>query len=764
MPASQIASQLGLERDQVILGATELPRLAAASIAQQDRPLVIAVDGSYPNDRSSRYPGIELLTWLRLKHKHNAPILLVGFQTAEDILAKHPEHLIMLAPGNRYERLPIEPNQAQHLTTWLQGDHALKGGSLHDTYAPYLKPAFDGVRFRHRLANIFGLKMLWDIHGCVDPAFKATYSDELNKAFDRVDALWAEALLSGDLGKVRHAVELHSAPIVVELAAAESRLQEVRQEFEAAKEEGKLTIQMMEPWQIQVDGIRSAMRLILDPADRATWQAKLDQLNADIAFSQELLEAAQRKESSKTIEAQAVETRIATIENDLQQVAHSLPLIANHRQSQDLNVDLTTLEVIHVDDEGLTGWFQVFKHIIHGNADGKYHEVVPVTPVNGASKESIEMAIEATAEIIEQKLAAKAEPPENGMRADQILFLDLRLFPSWDAHQRDPAAMSGALLLRRIRDRYMTLPIAVTTASNKVWSYQVMRDLGADAFWIKEGWDHDWSLEDSVRNYGRLRELAARATSPAVRALRVLEDLYHKVTAAPSPWWEHGYWRTGEPRRGDTSTAKMLHLSAIIQLRHYCQRYMYQELSTPTAFSAVKSTEGNANHDQRSVMISSVSVLVASIVEAILFGPDKMTRSSRELRRRIRYHPGVEILDIRGEAAHKELIGYDEKRLIHMIELLIDFFTKPISFPKVLYELTTSYKAYVRDDYVATNRTNWSVMVKINDAIIEGIVDHVDKPDQIPAKGVERHVYPMLDVSGDKYYFTFRKPIKPVTD
>jgi CheY-like chemotaxis protein len=520
---------------------------------------------------------------------------------------------------------------------------------------------------------------------------------------------------------------------------------------------------MMEPWQIQVDGIRSAMRLILDPADRATWQAKLDQLNADIAFSHELLEAAQRKESSKTIEAQAVETRIGTIENDLQQAAHSLPLITNHRQSQDLNVDLTTLEVIHVDDEGLTGWFQVFKHIIHGDSDGKYHEVVPVSPVNGARKESIEMAIEATAGIIEQKLAAKAEPRENGMRADQILFLDLRLFPSWDAHQRDPAAMSGALLLRRIRERHMTLPIVVTTASNKVWSFKVMRDLGADAFWIKEGWDHDWSLEDSVRNYGRLRELAARATSPAVRALRVLEDLYHKVTAAPSPWWEHGYWRTGEARKGDTSTAKMLHLSAIIQLRHYCQRYMYQELSTPTAYSAEQPREENAIPDQRSVMIASVSVLVASIVEAILFGPDKMTKSSRELRRRIRYHPGVEILDIRGEAAHKELIGYDGTRLIHMIELFHGFLTKPISCPTVPYGLTTQYQAYITENYVAADRADWHVKVRINGTCtIDGIIDHVDKPDKdkVPAKGVERNVYPMRDVAGNKYYFTYRKLIK----
>ncbi|HMQ77449.1 MAG TPA: response regulator [Flavobacteriales bacterium] len=164
MAASVIAAQLGLEPDQVIIGGAEQPRLVAEKLAKVDGPLVIALDGTFPSGRSSTYPGMELLTWLRLKHKHTAPILLVGFQTAEEILAKHPEHLIMLAPGNRYERLPLAPERVLGIVQWLFERNELEKRSATGGYRPFVLPAYDEARFKHRLANLWGIQRLCAVH------------------------------------------------------------------------------------------------------------------------------------------------------------------------------------------------------------------------------------------------------------------------------------------------------------------------------------------------------------------------------------------------------------------------------------------------------------------------------------------------------------------------------------------------------------------------------------------------------------------------
>lgn len=155
------------------------PSAAAKDLKAKSR-IVITVDAAYPGSRSTKYAGIEVMLWLRLREKYTGPILLVGFQTAEAILAAHPEHLALLAPGNRYERLPISEGIKENVKSWLATAGAsLTAKNLAEKYKPYLASAFDIGSFRHRMANIYGLKVMWDAMKKMRPSFGMVYPAEV---------------------------------------------------------------------------------------------------------------------------------------------------------------------------------------------------------------------------------------------------------------------------------------------------------------------------------------------------------------------------------------------------------------------------------------------------------------------------------------------------------------------------------------------------------------------------------------------------------
>ncbi|MCL5028477.1 MAG: response regulator, partial [Bacteroidetes bacterium] len=92
-------------------------------------------------------------------------------------------------------------------------------------------------------------------------------------------------------------------------------------------------------------------------------------------------------------------------------------------------------------------------------------------------------------------------PANDGRFDPDVILLDLRLFPAYDElHRHDVEKMSGALLLKMLREEYLGIPIIVTTASNKVWTYAKLIELGADAYWIKEGLDEKYDVNDSKSN------------------------------------------------------------------------------------------------------------------------------------------------------------------------------------------------------------------------------------------------------------------------
>lgn len=99
----------------------------------------------------------------------------------------------------------------------------------------------------------------------------------------------------------------------------------------------------------------------------------------------------------------------------------------------------------------------------------------------------------------------------------------------------------GAHLLRKIRNRFPMLPIIITTASNKAEKRKTLRQLGCDAFWIKEGIDEGLSQEESLSRMFDLVTTVQKLTDAKYTFLKhciiLLRQLENKEN-----WWELTQW------------------------------------------------------------------------------------------------------------------------------------------------------------------------------------------------------------------------------
>jgi len=164
------------------------------------------------------------------------------------------------------------------------------------------------------------------------------------------------------------------------------------------------------------------------------------------------------------------------------------------------------------------------------------------------------------------------------------ILLDLRLrsdeqggFPE---NIRD---LSGARVLEFIRSKHPTLPVIITTASNKIWNYEGLMELGADAYWIKEGLDEQRTDDESAQNYVRLLELVATITGERYQFLRRFGREIGRLkerSAEDMLWWEEEKeWY--DPYTGNSMTTPIggseevfqLLDEALLMLRSYLHQF-----------------------------------------------------------------------------------------------------------------------------------------------------------------------------------------------
>lgn len=134
---------------------------------------------------------------------------------------------------------------------------------------------------------------------------------------------------------------------------------------------------------------------------------------------------------------------------------------------------------------------------------------------------------EISEDIVLEAALNKIEANEKLKSEWDIIFLDLR-FGENDFNQMDPEKLSGALVLKEIRQKghiNFATPVIVFTASRKIWNIDKMMDLGADGYFIKESPYDRLDSSFSKANYSRFIKLV----KGLIRFGKSRKSIWHKT-------------------------------------------------------------------------------------------------------------------------------------------------------------------------------------------------------------------------------------------
>ncbi|MEO1074580.1 MAG: response regulator [Bacteroidota bacterium] len=257
--------------------------------------------------------------------------------------------------------------------------------------------------------------------------------------------------------------------------------------------------------------------------------------------------------------------------------------------------------------EGKTqyGWQRVFSHLIRGKHDG----VVDILGKMGVDIGTLDEEHPALVELNEE---------ENDLSAYACILLDLRL----RRDERGPVIhaqdLSGAKVLGQIRRKWPMLPIIVTTASNKVRTYEKLMALGADAYWIKQGADEQRTGEDLVEDYERLLDLVAKATGEKYQfAHRLGQALLRLYKPSVQVWWDSAAWFEGQtPAQwtGRRTAIESIIRDLLFMLRQHLHRY-----EMGYGYKGAKDAARMGYQDAQGERLSMLSVIqhAGKVIEAI---------------------------------------------------------------------------------------------------------------------------------------------------
>lgn len=210
--------------------------------------------------------------------------------------------------------------------------------------------------------------------------------------------------------------------------------------------------------------------------------------------------------------------------------------------------------ILHVDDMAEGGWSDILTKVLYSarsaaleiTRDGKspytdfraggrvVFRTLKIPKPQGGSETTYKEKVDQLYELV------KAALTTSDFEADLVL-LDLRLFAEPGA-RFDVKKLSGAQILVRLREDYGGIPVIMTTASNKAWTFEQLTQLGADGYWMKEGLDDRKSSELSVRNYHRLLKLVAGASGEYYSLLRSIKRHVDQLRNTGRHWWESASW------------------------------------------------------------------------------------------------------------------------------------------------------------------------------------------------------------------------------
>lgn len=536
------------------------------------------------------HKGIELLTWLRIKQIMNHCVLY-SYQGIETIARANEKNRLLFSKGTTFVQAPTDfsdfnEEKIKYLSNNKANEEDIKKN---------IKPLFNVGEFRHREANWWGVKQLWDVHRIYKEGdFVEEYPEKVNENLSS---------LNNAIGSYLHELKIVSLSKEVERIAKSIEEIKNREETEILplKNELNAKAEENESWKKEFDSLKQQY------IEKLEWMMR----NARyLGGNRNLYESVKEEAGSLERDKKEVEkliTDIAIALNstslDINNVIDKYRQIAKAEYSSlkkllplDFEAQrLINSKILIIDDEVNNGWEQIFR------------EMMPKAYFKGFEPEKSYVGK------VEDLYNEKVKDEISTFNPDLIL-LDLRLFEEND-RSIETDKLSGKILLEFIKEDYKSVPILITTASNKIWTYQSLINIGADAYWIKEGIDEQRDVKDSIQNYCRLIFLINRLTDEKYKILKKLTDFTEQFNNFSSPsnyWAKIGKWSNGDPRNADIDGILKNLNECILIFRKYLHNFHL--------------LENNQNKANEAFFVSGLINKIACIYENI----HKLTRKERK--------------------------------------------------------------------------------------------------------------------------------------
>ncbi|MDD3094115.1 MAG: response regulator, partial [Clostridia bacterium] len=141
-----------------------------------------------------------------------------------------------------------------------------------------------------------------------------------------------------------------------------------------------------------------------------------------------------------------------------------------------------TKKILYIDDQANNRWSETLQEVL--NLDDSHFLAYSYIPADN------------------QSLIACVLDKIRNFNPDCVL-LDLRLRPN-DELLNFGEQYTGAIVAEEIKNKYVSLPVIMFTASNKVENLRVALRSGCETLWTKEGIDEYQGINYSLKNYFRL--------------------------------------------------------------------------------------------------------------------------------------------------------------------------------------------------------------------------------------------------------------------
>ncbi len=480
--------------------------------------------------------GILFLKYLRLNH-FNQHCVLYSFLNREQLMIQDPHNSIIFSEGVTFVRMPEDLSKVNF--------ELLVKKQAPDNLSSFFKAEFRLPDDRHFFANWWGVLQLWKVQKAVERIAGKTVITDVESGF----AGSLKEMYSYDGLVARYVKGIHDTDIENTLRTL------ITAKGEKNKNESRNRSQI----QYEIDNLLaedSILEIQLSTLEEINKEKKDNFLTKLIATFYNLLSSVQQKITQLNEKRASVKEKISTSQEYLElldsidkekehvynerrklnrQIQSKIDTLisCNSFLTEDYSLDTIRQKlaekktsVLFVDDQADDGWAAIFQRMLYGGNEDVFTVLQP------EKNDNIENIVHSIEEIV-------------NLKKIDLLILDLRL-QGETGKNPDIKEISGIRVLEKLIVNHLPCPVLITSASNKIWSYRETLKLGADAYWIKEGLDDNYSMEASIENYLCFIDLIySLCFNEEYRFLydKLLPAILKIQNSMTLFWWESKFWQ-----------------------------------------------------------------------------------------------------------------------------------------------------------------------------------------------------------------------------